>query len=426
MASENNETPTNPVEPAEATGAVEATEPVDTVETTEPTDACEPTEGKEEAGGEDIGEMSDDEPPPAADDVAPEASTVEFDDKIEEITTSVDAVNAEELTASIDAPTTDAETPRFKNSSANAIPVPDFSDHRTNVGERLWRAMKLAEESGTDSSPDIISHEKEFQERRKKMALLNKYVDDYANAMQEVVEKRNQLFKQYALLSEDTPLFDRIGKPLSDDHKFHIDSCGNMVTMEGIEARTHAIMQASDEIGAGSLMAHQELAMMQEEMNLIDFKAHTAAYINEWDDVMSSTVDKEIKEVRLLERKREHYVEKVDDLREKVNKIEHKGKQSASKRQTDKLERNEKKLANFDSKYHGRANGASVLLQEATKRGWVDLYPVIKNVMKFEINRLGRESACYGSFHSTLTALKTDYREATAGTVDHPHSSSSL
>merc|ERR1712176_1127329 len=204
----------------------------------------------------------------------------------------------------------------FSNASTKAGQEPDFSKHRTNVAERLWRAVKAGEESGSGESPDIVAHEKEFQEFRKNMALLSRYVDEYAEAMQVVVEKRDQLFKQYALLSEGTPLYDRIGKPLPDEYHLDIEGKGNMNSVEGVEAKTHAIMKASDDLGAGSLMAHKELAMMQEKPNLIDFKTHTAAYIDEWDNVVSSTVDYEIKEVRSLERKREHYVEKVDDLRE--------------------------------------------------------------------------------------------------------------
>merc|ERR1712194_252377 len=123
---------------------------------------------------------------------------------------------------------------------------------------------------------------------------------------------------------------------------------------------------------------------------------------------------------------RENIMCRRDGLRDRVNRIERKGKRVASKKLTDQLYRNEKKLSDVDAVYLEKADKASIFLYETTERAWVDFYPVIKNVMKFEINRLGRESACYGSFHSTLEALKTDYRTATAGTVDEPHSSSKL
>jgi len=113
-------------------------------------------------------------------------------------------------------------------------------------------------------------------------------------------------------------------------------------------------------------------------------------------------------------------------LRAKVNKIERKGKGIAPKKLTEQLIRNEKKLSEWDTKYEAKAHEVSTVLNEATQRGWVDFYPMIKNVMKFEINRLGRESSCYGSYHTTLTALKNDYKVATKDTTDAPNAGSAL
>merc|ERR1712232_542594 len=172
-------------------------------------------------------------------------------------------------------------------------------------------------------------------------------------------------------------------------------------------------MKVAEEIGPGSLLAHQQLSVMQEELNKLDYENHVIKYIDEWDQVVTSQLDEDVKSVRELAKNRDHYIAKVDKLREKVNKIEHRGRQDAQKKLRDQLERNEAKLDKCDELYEKKANDVSVVLYEATKRGWVDLYPVIKNVMKFEINRLGRESSTYGSFHSTLNALKCDYKEST-------------
>lgn len=385
MASEDNETPTDPVEAVE------------------PTETAESAEEKKEVDEKDIQEWSDDEIPPTGDEV-PEPPAIQTGTSEET-----------EKTGNV------AEPESIEEAKED---VPDFSKYRTNVAERLWRATVV--DRNDSHVPDIVSYEQEFQDFRKKMGLLNKYVDEYANAMKEVTEKRNKLFEHYALLSKGTPLWDRIGKPLTKEQKSEINNCENLKTLEGVEERTHMIMKIADDIGPGSMLAHQQLAKLQDEMSLLDFKRHTANYIDEWDDIVSSEVDKQVSEVRVLGRKREHYVQKVNGLRDRVNRIERKGKQMASKKLSDQLYRNEKKLNEIDAVYLDKADKASTLLYEATERGWVDYYPVIKNVMKFEINRLGRESACYGSFHSTLEALKTDYRAATAGTVDEPHSTSKL
>merc|ERR1712127_1114516 len=158
-----------------------------------------------------------------------------------------------------------------------------------------------------------------------------------------------------------------------------------------------------------------------------DFKSHTINYISEWEEVVTSQLDDDVKEVRELAKKRDHYIVKVDSLRASINKIhKKKTKETPSKKLTDQLERNEKKLADADAAYEIAAHKVSIVLNEATARGWVDFYPVIKNVMKFEINRLGLESSCYGSYHSTLKSLKGDYKTATQGTPDAPTAGSAL
>ena len=66
------------------------------------------------------------------------------------------------------------------------------------------------------------------------------------------------------------------------------------------------------------------------------------------------------------------------------------------------------------------ANDMVVVLEESIERGWVDLFPLLKNAIKFEVNRIGRENASYGRFPLTLDALKANYKESTKGTVDYP------
>lgn len=304
--------------------------------------------------------------------------------------------------------------------------IPDYSQYKTNVAERLWRAKKEAKSLGATASPDIVPLAKEYQLWRKKMGLLNKYIDEYKTAMNVLSKKRSQLFVQYAKLSENTPLFKHVGEPLTPDQMSKVGKTGEGDTPQSIESRTKSIMEVADKIGAGSLLAHQQLSLLHEELNQLDFENHIVGYIDEWDKVVTSQLDDEVRTVRELAKNREKYIDKVDKLRQKVNSIEHRGKQDAPKKLTDQLNRNEAKLEECDVLYEKKANEVSVVLYEATARGWVDFYPVIKNVMKFEINRLGRESSTFGSFHSTLEALKIDYKQATKDTADAPNTGSAL
>jgi len=432
MSTEENEAAIDPVEEKDeleiAREAAELAEADEVVETpAEADDAVEMGGSDEEAESPEVSDEQDakdwdDVAPPPADTVpeAPEAPPTEEEKEADDSETYDDFADEKKA---------DEFAKPFSGRGEKTIKKdeePDFAKYSTNVAERIFMARKAAAKREPTASPNLVKHAQEYQDWRASMALLNKNIDEYATAMKVLSEKRNQLFEHYAELSKGTPLFDRIGKPLTKDELANFEHVGDIKTPEGVVERTNAIMQTSEDIGPGSLLAYQQLSMLQEDLNVLDFKNHTANYVDEWDDVVTSQLDSDAITVRLLSRDKEKYAGKVDNLRKKVNKIEHKGKQVAPKRLSDKLIRNEKKLVDCDARYEEKANEVSVAFYEATERGWVDLYPLIKNVMKFEINRLGRESSCYGSFHSTLAALKNDYREATKDTPDHPNAGSKL
>ena len=71
--------------------------------------------------------------------------------------------------------------------------VPDFSQYKTNVAERLWRARKEAEKLGATAGPHLIPLTQEYQLWRKEMGILNKYIAEYKAAMHDLSEKRNQV-----------------------------------------------------------------------------------------------------------------------------------------------------------------------------------------------------------------------------------------
>lgn len=304
--------------------------------------------------------------------------------------------------------------------------TPDFSIYLTNVAERLWRAKEASKDVPPVTSGDLIKRSAEYQAWRKKIDVLQAYVEDYAVAMKDLDAKRTKLFAQYAVLAEGTPLYEHVGKPLTDEQLKEIDEAGDLKTMEGIETRTLTIMKVAEENGAGSLVSVQQLAAKQDELNAIDYQNHNVNQIDEWETVVISTLDKDVKELRALAKKKEHYIDKVEKLRKKINKIEKRGKKVASPKLVTQLSRNEQKLVDSDAAYDAKSHEVSVVLNEATARSWVDFYPIVKNIMKFEINQLGRHSVCYGSYHATLAALKADYKEATKGTVDYPGAGSAL
>lgn len=212
-----------------------------------------------------------------------------------------------------------------------------------------------------------------------------------------------------------TPIWEHIGMPLTPEQVTEIQNGDDEVTPESIEKQSKSIMKVADEIGTGSLVAFQQLAAMQDKLDELDFQTHIRDYMREWDDVVTTMGDKEFKAVLELSKRRHHYVHKVEKLRNKVNSIEHRGVRDAPIGLTQKLDRNEDKLEKADDMYQDKSNDLAVVLREAVRKGWIDMYPLIKNAMKFEVNRVSRESSSYGRLTGTLAALKSDYKEATRG-----------
>jgi len=91
--------------------------------------------------------------------------------------------------------------------------------------------------------------------------------------------------------------------------------------------------------------------------------------------------------------------------------MEAKGKETS--KQVERLNRNEQKLKNAWESHEQRAGKLCVLLEQVTKYGWMDLYPLVKNSIKWELNRLGRENVIYGRLPSTLDSLKSSFQQHT-------------
>ncbi len=227
-----------------------------------------------------------------------------------------------------------------------------------------------------------------------------------------------QFLEQYAIMAQDTPIWDHVGKPLTPKQLLEIQNPGDEITEESLELQSQAIVKVAEEIGPGSIVAFSQLSAQHEKLNVMDYQTHILDYLDEWDDVVTSLLDDEVKTIRALNKKKEHYISKVDRLRARVNRIERRGVKDAPKRLVEKLERNEDKLERSDAAYEEFANDVALNLSESIRRGWVDLYPLINAAIKFEMNRIGRDNATFGRLPGTLEAFTSDYKEAVKGTAD--------
>ena len=215
-------------------------------------------------------------------------------------------------------------------------------------------------------------------------------------------------------MSTDTPLFDQVGKLLDADSLQSIEQKEGVslaTTSDGLELQAKPLAKVAEEFGATSLSSIQQVAVIHEQLNTEDFQEHVLDYIAEWEEVVTTIIDQETRRVKKLQRERVHYEKKVDSLRRRVNSMEAKGKETS--KQGERLNRNEQKLKNAWESHEQRAGKLCVLLEQVTKYGWMDLYPLVKNSIKWELNRLGRENVIYGRLPSTLDSLKSSFQQHT-------------
>ena len=224
------------------------------------------------------------------------------------------------------------------------------------------------------------------------------------------------MVKELSILSDKTPLYNCIGTRLTQESLQSVESYGAGATVtanaeDGYQLQqTSPVADVANEIGAGSLVSLQQLASMQARVNVLEYQQYVIDYAVEWEEIVTGRIDSQTKDVKKLQQDRLHYEKKVDALRTKVNNTERKGKETPVATM-EKLQRNEEKLRDAWENHETAAGRLCVLMQEAIHFGWKDLYPLVTNIMKWEVNRLGRENETYGRLPLTLEAMKADFEE---------------
>jgi hypothetical protein len=106
-----------------------------------------------------------------------------------------------------------------------------------------------------------------------------------------------------------------------------------------------------------------------------------------------------------------HYEKKVDALRKKVNSLESKGKSTPDVTAVKLTPRNEEKLRESWINHETSSGRLVVLIEQAVTYGWKDLYPLVANTMKWQVNRVAREQDTYGQrLPLTLEAMKATFQ----------------
>jgi hypothetical protein len=210
--------------------------------------------------------------------------------------------------------------------------------------------------------PDLVPLARNYQGFRKQLRNLIASIKAYKKTTEQMEEARSKLWKHYYVMSEETPLYDHIGKS-----SVALPNKGGSV--EPVSAQ-----QEEKEMGGLSLASIHELALANEKKASEEYEQFILAYAREWEEVVTTRLDQGIKGVQQLQRKKVHYERKVGGLlglRKRVDGLEKKGKEVPNQL-AEKLQRNEQKLLDAFNEYELRASEVCVLLEEATEKGWKD------------------------------------------------------
>jgi hypothetical protein len=222
--------------------------------------------------------------------------------------------------------------------------------------------------------------------------------------------------QQLALMSEKTPIHEEIGSALDAEASEGLAMIRNHDKAGGVSVSEIAAKwerRQSNNNNKTSLNSLQQWASTQAVVNAREFQAHVVDYAVEWEQVVTERCDKELKEVRKLQADRAHYEHKLEGLRQRANDLGVKGKASPAKSLT-KFNRNEDKLKEAYMVHEAAAGQLCVLFETVTQDGWKDLYYLAKNYMKWEANRVGRESDIYCQLAKTLESMKTTLKQNTS------------
>ena len=115
-----------------------------------------------------------------------------------------------------------------------------------------------------------------------------------------------------------------------------------------------------------------------------DFQKNGLDYMKQWQNVVTTRVNSEMKRTDQLRRDADHYKAKVEALEKQVSALREKGKEVPSST-AEKVQRNHEKLEEANKVYNFAATELYLLMDETVARAWRDLYPLFLKLLQLEL-----------------------------------------
>ena len=169
-----------------------------------------------------------------------------------------------------------------------------------------------------------------------------------------------------------------------------------------------------------SLGSIRRLTTQQDQNGNDEYQQHILDYVVQWERIVTTTIDECLQDVKKLQQTRIHYEKKVEGLRKKVLNHDQKGKDLNADLK-EKMNRNEIKLRDAWKEHEEYASQLCLLIEEVTKEGYNDMYPLISNLMKFEYNSSVRNYDIYQHHDATADSVLLRKKEDADEEVDDEH-----
>jgi hypothetical protein len=297
------------------------------------------------------------------------------------------------------------------------------------IEDRLSKAVEVSTSTTSITkhrSPELVPLTADYEQMKKQLRNLIGAIKKYQKQTQLMQESKFELVQELATLSKKSPIYDEVGCDLKDDQTTEAlrklrhqqpqpssplphNRNEEIITHSGVPSTKDVAQIAEDyhkrmenrsdgSTADGdtnnnkliSLYGLYSFGAAQAVANDYEYQIHIVEYATEWERIVTERVDDGLKNVRKLEADRRHYERKVDALRKKYNAVQSKGK-PCPESQIQKLQRNEDKLREAFTVHEREAGKLCALIEAVTHSGYMDLYPLVKNYMKWEVNRIGRE-----------------------------------
>jgi uncharacterized protein YoxC len=166
---------------------------------------------------------------------------------------------------------------------------------------------------------------------------------------------------------------------------------------------------ASSTRGASLASVHQVFTQ-NANISSQQYQEKIIKYVKEWEQTVTERVDDGLKKTNVLYQKLNHYQNKIDSLRKKVNAMEDMGKESPTKL-NQKLTRNEAKVKQSWELHEASASTLCNLLEEVTKGGWKDLHPLVMAALRWEVDRVNGEQDAFGMLSKVMKDVTSPFYE---------------